>query len=95
MYLPPPSDRACGPTLTDLAVSFRDPATRQTYAAKNPEFIPWLADVVRHVQEGTGDADAVPLYKLVANFVADNGQSPSFPISRSQQGNAKGLIRKM
>lgn len=72
MSRPAPTSPACAPELASLALAFRDAAERHDYAARHPDFLPWLQDVVRHRVRATDDGVA-ELCKLVANFVADEG----------------------
>ncbi|KAJ9125187.1 hypothetical protein QFC22_000141 [Naganishia vaughanmartiniae] len=69
--------------LTSLAIDFREPRIRNSYAANHPEFIGWLNQVVQELlgilEERAADKfieeerkQLVELMRVVANFVADN-----------------------
>jgi hypothetical protein len=66
---------SCPGILADLAIAFRDPAERHTYVARNPDFPAWLRDAVQRIARDDADTDEqIQLFKLVANFVADDGK---------------------
>ena len=77
MSLPSP-DTPCTAFLSDLAISLRDPDERHTYVRRHPEFPQWFRDVVRRTAGDDADREErIAVFKVVANFVADDGWSCS------------------
>lgn len=73
MSLPSP-DSSCTAFLSDLAIAFRDPDERHTYVARHPDFPAWFRDVVRQTSDDETDREQrIAVFKVVANFVADDG----------------------
>lgn len=87
--LPSPSDQpTITAHLTHLATAFRDPSIRNTYDQETPNFAGWLDQVINRVRGGLNDHDdgfltlggadgrkeLVEIMRVVANFVADNGE---------------------